>query len=161
MAKAKRGVPEGYHTITAGLWIDGAAEAIKWYQKALGAEEKGRMAGPDGKIMHAELKIGDSYLFLSDQMMDAKTARQLGGTPMSLMIYVDDADALFNRALEAGAKVKMPIADMFWGDRYGRFIDPFGHDWGVATRKEDLTEAEIGQRFEAFMKQMAQQQPKK
>jgi PhnB protein len=159
MAKAKNAVPEGFHTVTPHLIMGNAAAAIDWYKKALGAEEKARAVGPDGKIMHAELRIGNSIVMLNDAMMGGKSARTLGGSPASLWVYVDDADSLFNRAVAAGAKVPDgpmgQIADQFWGDRCGTFTDPEGFSWTIATRKEDLTDPEIQQRQQQFFKQMA------
>ncbi len=160
MMKAKRPVPEGYHTITPQLTLDNAAQAIDWYKKALGAEELGRSTGPDGKIMHAELRVGDSRFMLNDEMGGGKSARALGGSPMSLWLYVDDCDAIFNRAVAAGGKVDGPMgkmADQFWGDRSGTFTDPYGYRWSIASHKEDLTPQEMQQRQDEFMKQMAHQ----
>jgi PhnB protein len=161
MAKAKNAVPEGYHTVTPQLTMDNAAQAIDWYKKALGAEEAGRAVGPDGKIMHAEIRIGDSRIMLNDAMMGGKGATAMGGSPASLWIYVEDSDALFNRAVAAGGKVlggpMGPMADQFWGDRCGTFTDPQGYKWTIATRKEDLTHEEMNQRQAAFMKQFAAQ----
>ena len=157
MAKAKKAVPEGYRTITPQLTMDDAPAAIEWYKKALGAQELSRSAGPDGKIMHAELQIGDSRIMLNDTMMGSKGPKALGGSPMSLWLYVEDADALFNRAVAAGAQVKMPIGDQFWGDRCGQVSDPHGYSWSIATRKEDLTREEMNQRATEFFKQFAQQ----
>jgi PhnB protein len=156
MAKAKSAVPEGFHTLTPQLVLDNAAQTIEWYTKALGAQEVSRSVGPDGKIMHAELKIGDSRFMVNDAMMGTKGPKALGGSPASLWLFVDDSDALYNRAVAAGAKVQMPIADQFWGDRAGSVADPAGYSWWIATRKEDLTTTEIRQRAEAFFKQMAQ-----
>jgi PhnB protein len=155
MAKAARPVPEGLRTITPQLALDNAAETIEWYKRAFGAEEINRGLGPDGKIMHAELEIGDSRFMVNDVMM-GKGPRELGGSPASLWLYVDDADALFNRAVKAGAKVQMPLDNQFWGDRGGAVADPSGYTWWIATRKEDLTHAEIQQRAAEFFKQMAQ-----
>lgn len=155
--KAKRGVPEGYHTATPSLVVDDAAQAIDWYKKALGAEELSRAAGPDGKIMHAEIRIGNSRIMLNDEMGGVKSARAQGGSPMSLWLYVDDCDTLFNRAVSAGAKVAGPmgqLTDQFWGDRSGTFTDPFGYRWSVATHKEDLTPAEMERRGAEFFKSM-------
>ena len=161
MAKAKRAVPEGYHTVTPQLVIDNAAQAIDWYKKALGAEELARAVGPDGKIMHAEVRIGDSRIMLNDAMGGAKTPKSLGGSPVSLWIYVEDADSLFNRAVSAGATVPPgpmgAIADQFWGDRCGSFTDPHGFRWTIATHKEDLTPQEMQQRQDEFMKNFAPQ----
>src|SRR5438093_754904 len=142
MAKPAKGIPKGFHTITPGLIVKGA-------DKAIGAEETMRMSGPDGKtVMHAEMKIGDSIFFVSDEFPDmgALSPQSVGGSPCALHLYVNDVDAAFKRALDAGAQVKMPVADMFWGDRYGKIQDPFGHGWGLATPKEELTPEEIRQR---------------
>ena len=161
MAKAKSPIPEGFHTVTPQLVLDNAAEAIDWYKKGLGAEELGRAVGPDGKILHAELRIGNSIFMANDAMMGAKGAKAFGGSPMLLWIYVDDADALFNRALKAGGQVAPgpmgAMADQFWGDRCGTFTDPAGYRWTIATRKEEFTPQEMKQRQEAWMKQFAQQ----
>jgi PhnB protein len=156
MAKATKPVPEGFHTVTAQLILEDAASTIDWYKKALGAEERMRALGPDGKVMHAEIQIGDTILMVNDPMGGARSPKALGGSPTSLWIYVPDCDALFNRAAAAGAKVVMPVADQFWGDRSGTLIDPSGFQWTIATHKEDLTPAEINQRQEAFFKQMTQ-----
>jgi PhnB protein len=156
MAKATKPVPEGFHTVTAQLILDDAASTIDWYKKALGADERMRALGPDGKVMHAEIQIGDTILMVNDPMGGAKSPKALGGSPTSLWIYVPDCDALFNRAAAAGAKVVMPVADQFWGDRSGTLIDPSGFQWTIATHKEDLTPAEINQRQEEFFKQMTQ-----
>jgi PhnB protein len=156
MAKAAKAVPTGYHTITPSLTLDNASQAIDWYKKALGAEELSRSAGPDGKIMHAELKIGDSRFMMNDVMMGGKGPKAYGGSPASLWLYVEDSDTLFNRAVKAGAQVQMPLADQFWGDRGGAVADPEGYTWWISTRKEDLTPAEMQQRAQEFFKQMAQ-----
>jgi PhnB protein len=156
MAKAAKAVPEGFHTITPQLVLDNAAQAIDWYVKAFGAKEIRRSAGPDGKIMHAELAIGNSRFMANDAMMGTKGPHALGGSPVSLWLYVDDSDALFKRAVDAGAKVQMAIADQFWGDRAGSVVDPAGYSWWISTRKEDLTPEEIRQRMEAMIKQMPQ-----
>ena len=157
MAKAKRAVPEGYHTVTPSLTFDDAAGAIDWYKKALGAEELARAKGPDGKIMHAELRIGDSRIMLNDPIMGSKGPKGMGGSPASLWLYVEDCDSLFNRAVAAGAQVKMPLGDQFWGDRSGTVADPHGYSWSIATHKEDLTPEEMQQRQAEFFKQFAQQ----
>jgi len=156
MAQATKPVPEGFHTVTAQLIVDDAASTLDWYKKALGAEERMRAPGPDGKIMHAEIKIGDTILMVNDPMGGGKGPKALGGSPASLWIYVPDCDALFNRAAAAGAKVVMPVADQFWGDRSGTLVDPAGYQWTIATHKEDLTPVEINQRQEEFFKQMTQ-----
>ena len=161
MAKAKTPVPTGFHTVTPQLIFDNAAQAIDWYKKALGAEEKSRAVGPDGKIMHAELQIGDSRIMVNDAMGGAKSAKTFGGSPISLWVYVADCDALFNRAVKAGAKVPPgpmgQLADQFWGDRTGSFSDPYGYQWTIATRKEDLSKEEMDRRAQEFFAQMALQ----
>ena len=162
MAKRVEAIPDGYHTVTPYLMVRGADRAIEFYKRAFGAEALMRRPGTDGKsIMHAEIKIGDSRIFLSDEFpeMGCRSPQSLGGTASSLHLYVEDVNAAFKRAVSAGAQVKMPVADMFWGDRFGRLIDPFGHEWGMATHKEDLTPAEIGKRAEAFFKDMAKSKP--
>ena len=160
MAKAKRAIPEGHHTVTPHLVLDNAAKAIEWYKKALGAEEVARALGPDGKIMHAEIRIGNSLVMLNDEMGGGRSAKTIGGSPVSLWLYVEDCDALFNRAVAAGAKVAPnpmgPLQDQFWGDRSGTINDPFGYQWSIATHKEDLTPDEMKQRMDAFMKSVAQ-----
>jgi PhnB protein len=155
MAKAAKAVPEGFHTITPQLVLDNAAETIDWYTKALGAKEISRSAGPDGKIMHAELQFGDSRIMVNDVMMGAKGPQALGGSPASLWLYVEDSDAVYNRAVREGAKVQMPLDNQFWGDRAGAVQDPAGYTWWISTRKEDLTQAEIRQRMEEVFKQPA------
>jgi PhnB protein len=161
MAKARSAVPAGFHTVTPQLTLDNATQALDWYKRALGAEEVMRAPGPDGKIMHAEIRIGNSLIMLNDEMGGARSAKALGGSPASLWLYVEDCDALFNRAVAAGARVSPgpmgQLQDQFWGDRSGTFTDPHGYQWTIATRKEDLTPEEIGQRQDQFMKQFAAQ----
>ncbi len=159
MAKKVQAIPEGYHTLTPGLIVQGAARAIEFYRKAFGAEERMRMPAPDGRIMHSELKIGDSIIFVNDEMPDMQclSPKTLKGSPISLYIYVENVDAAFKRAVEAGATVTMPLADMFWGDRFGKLVDPFGHQWGLATHKEDVAPAEMKKRQEAYFAQMSKQ----
>jgi len=144
-------IPEGMHSLTPHLVCAGAAEAIEFYKNAFGAVERGRMPGPDGKLMHAQVSIGDSYLMLVDEMPQWKCLgpKALGGSPVTLHLYVEDADAVFERAVAAGAQVVMPLDDMFWGDRYGQLLDPFGHKWSVATHVRDLTSEEIRQAAES------------
>ncbi len=158
MAGSVKPIPQGFHTVTPSLVVRNAAQAIDFYKKALGAEELMRMASPGGKIGHAELKIGDSIIFLSDEMpeMGCKSPQTLGGSAGTLHLYVEDVDKAFQRAINAGGKTTMPVADMFWGDRYGVFVDPYGHSWGLGTHKEDLTEQEIEERAKDFYAQMAQ-----
>jgi PhnB protein len=151
-------IPSGFHTLTPHLVVKGASEAIDFYKKAFGAEKIGRAAGPDGKsLMHVDLKIGDSRLFLVDEFpeMDCRGPQSIGGTPVTIHMYVEDVDAAFSKAVAAGAEVRMPLADMFWGDRYGVLTDPFGHAWSLATHKEDLTAEEIGKRAQAAFSESA------
>jgi|SRR5581483_8269818 len=160
MATAKSAVPAGFHTVTPHLILDDTAEAIAWYAAALGAEEVApRALGPDGRVMHAEIRIGNSVLMLNDAMGGGRSAKALGGSPIGLWIYVDDCDALYRRAVAAGAQVPPGpmgvLGDQFWGDRTGTVSDPFGYMWTIATRKEDLTSAEMAERFDAFVKQIA------
>ncbi len=161
MAKAKSAIPEGYHTVTPQLTLDNAAQAIDWYKKAFGADEVSRFAGPDGQIMHAELRVGNSRIMLNDAMMGAKSAKAMGGSPASFWIYVDDCDSLFKRAVDAGAEAAGgamgEMQDQFWGDRSGTVVDPQGYKWTIATRKEDLTREELRKRGEEFMKNFAPQ----
>ena len=156
MARAISAVPKGLHTITPQLTLDNAAETLAWYQKAFGAEEIYRSVGPDGKVMHAEVHIGNSAFFVNDVMMDhGRGPKGYGGSPAGFWLYVDDCDALYKRAVDAGAKVAQPLEDQFWGDRAGLITDPAGYCWWIATRKEDLTQKELNQRAEAHSK-MAQ-----
>jgi uncharacterized glyoxalase superfamily protein PhnB len=136
-------VPEGFHTITPHITVKNAAQILDFYKKAFGAEEIARMPGPNGEIMHAEVRIGDSPLMLCDEFPDMGKHAPRGGTPVTLHVYVKDCDAFFDRAVKAGAKVIMPLQDMFWGDRYGQLEDPSGHHWAIATHKEDLTPEQI------------------
>ena len=146
--KRVKPIPDGYHSVTPYLAVRNADRAIDFYKRAFGARELMRMAGPDGKVRHAELKIGDSIIFLSDEMPGGSTRspESLGGASGYQYLYVKDVDATFKRAVDAGARVLMPVADMFWGDRFGRLADPFGHEWGLSTHKEDLTPDEIARR---------------
>jgi PhnB protein len=158
MKKSTQPVPEGFHTVTPSLIVRNGAQAIEFYKKALGAEEIMRMAGPDGKIGHAELKIGDSIIFLTDEnpAMHCMSPQTLGGVASSLYLYVADVDTAFQRAIDAGGKATMPVTDMFWGDRFGNFVDPYGHNWGLSTHTRDMTEQEIEEGAKAFHAQMAQ-----
>lgn len=152
-------IPRGFRTITPELVVSRAAEAIDFYKRAFGAREVMRMASPDGKIVHAELRIGDSLFFLNDEFPQgaARSPQSLGGASGSLHVYVPNVDATFKRAVDAGAQVRMAVADMFWGDRYGQLADPFGHVWALATHTQDLTPAQQRKRAEEFMKQSASQ----
>jgi PhnB protein len=148
MSSRVKPIPSGMHTLTPHLVVKGASKAIEFYKKAFGAEEIGRFQTPDGQsIMHADLKIGDSHVFLVDEFpeMDCRGPQSVGGTPVTIHMYVEDVDAAFGKAVAAGANVRMPLADMFWGDRYGMLIDPFGHAWSIATHKKDLTPEEMRQ----------------
>jgi uncharacterized glyoxalase superfamily protein PhnB len=149
-----RSIPEGFHSVTPHLICAGAAEAIEFYKKAFGAVEAGRMAGPGGKIMHAQLRIGDSPIMLADDIPGrCQGPLDLKGTPVFIHLYVPDVDAVFAQAVAAGAKPVMPLADMFWGDRYGQVQDPFGHVWSLATHQRDVTPEQM----QAAMQQMMSQ----
>ena len=149
-----KSIPDGYHTATPYLIINGAAAAIEFYKKAFGATVLLRMDAPGGKIGHAEIKIGDSPIMLADEHPDMgyRGPQTIGGTPVSIMLYVEGVDTVFDRALAAGAKVKQAVKDQFYGDRSGTLEDPFGHVWTIATHTEDLAPDEIGRRAAAFMK---------
>ena len=138
-------IPDGMHSLTPHLVCNGAADAIEFYKRAFGAVEMGRVPGPDGRLMHAQVRIGDSALMLVDEWPDmgAVGPKALKGSPVTIHLYVTDVDATVTQAVAAGAKVTMPVDDMFWGDRYGRLEDPFGHQWSVATHKRDLSPEEI------------------
>jgi PhnB protein len=146
-------IPAGYHTATPYLVCRRAANAIDFYKQAFGAKEKFRMPGPDGTIGHAEIQIGDSVIMLGEEAIDrgAKSPETLGGSPTSVMLYVKDVDRFAEKALAAGATVVMPLQDMFWGDRYGRIKDPFGHEWSIATHKEDISPREMAKRAQSAM----------
>ena len=141
-------IPDGYPRVTPYLIVDGAAAAIDFYKSVLGATERMRMAGPDGKLGHAELEIGDSVIMLADEHpeMNARGPKTVGGTPVFLHVYVEDADSVFERAVEAGAEPLQPVEDKFYGDRSGGFEDPFGHHWNVATHVEDIPLDEMSKR---------------
>jgi len=151
-------VPSGYHTITPFLTVRDAARAIEFYKQAFGATDRGVMKGPDGKVMHAELQIGDSIIMLSDEFPEfgAKSPEALNGSPMGLHIYIENVDAAFDRAVKAGAHVEMPVAEQFWGDRYGRLRDPFGHKWSIATHTRDLPRDEMKREMDDAMAKMQQ-----
>jgi PhnB protein len=149
---AVKAIPDGYYSLTPYLVCKSAAKAIDFYTKAFGAEETVRMPGPDGQVMHAEVKIGNAMLMLSDENKDRGylSPDSIGGTATSIMFYTDDVDAVFDRAIAAGAKSEVPPADMFWGDRMGNLVDPFGHKWAIATHKEDVTPDEMERRMQAI-----------
>jgi uncharacterized glyoxalase superfamily protein PhnB len=149
-------VPEYLHSLTPNLVFNNAAQAIEFYKKAFGATELTRHPGPGGIVIHAELKIGDSVIFVNDTMGATLPTPEPGRTaPMYLHLYVPDVDAVFASAIGAGAKVEMPVQDMFWGDRYGKITDPFGHQWGLATHKEDVSPDELAKRQAAFFAKSA------
>jgi len=152
-------VPEGFHTITPNLVCRNAARAIDYYKTVFGATELMRMPGPNGTIMHAELQIGDSRIFVNDTMNKTPASGPEGGVtnPMYIHLYVPDADVIFNRAVTGGARVDMPLQDMFWGDRYGKITDQFGQQWGIATHKEDVAPDEMKRRQDAFFAKTAGQ----
>jgi PhnB protein len=154
---ATKPIPEGYHTLTPYLAVDDAAEAIEFYKQAFGATERMRMDAPGGKIGHAEIEIGDSVVMLSDPFPQStvKSPKEIGGTSASVFMYVEDVDAVVQRAVDAGATVSMEIEDMFWGDRFGSIADPFGHTWSIATHVEDLAPEEIAERGKAAMAAMS------
>ena len=159
MPKSVKPIPEGYHAITPNLVCRNAARAIEFYKTAFGATEITRAPGPNGTVMHAELKIGDSIFFVNDSMSKTPIpSPDPGGTnPMYIHLYVTDADAIFNRAVTGGARVEMPLQNMFWGDRYGKLTDPFGQQWGIATHIEDVAPEEMKKRQEAFFAKAAGQ----
>jgi PhnB protein len=158
MAQKVRPIPEGYHTLTASIVVSDAARAIDFYKRAFGAVEIGRFPSPDGKIAHAEMKIGDSKLMLSDEFSFGPTRapESLGGTTTVFYLYTEDVDSLYNRAVQAGATVKFPLKDQFWGDRTGHLADPFGHIWALATHKEDVDPEEMKRRGAVEMAKMAE-----
>jgi uncharacterized glyoxalase superfamily protein PhnB len=149
-------IPEGMHSITPHLVCAGAAEAIEFYKKAFGAVEGARLPGPDGKLMHAMIRIGDSAVMLVDEMPQwgALGPKSLKGSPVTLHLYVEDVDAVVKRAVSLGAKVTMPVDDMFWGDRYGKLEDPFGHHWSIGTHQRDVTAEEMQQAMRDMAKTM-------
>jgi PhnB protein len=160
MAKAAKAIPEGYHSVTPYLVVGDAAKALDFYKKALGATVTVRMDGPNGKITHAEFRIGDSTIMLSDEMPQGacKAPQTLGGATSSVFLYIEDVDKIFNQAVAAGSKSVMPPTDQFWGDRFGTLIDPFGQVWSIATHIEDVAPEEMKRRSDEFMAKMAQQQ---
>jgi PhnB protein len=157
MASRAKEIPKGFHTATPHLVVPDIAKAIDFYKRAFGAEELYRM-DIDGKVGHAEIKIGDSVIMLSPEMPQRymRSPQSLGGTAVDILLYVRDVDQAFKRAVAEGAKITMPLDDMFWGDRYGRVTDPFGHSWSLATHKEDVKPEEVRKRAKAAMSEMAQ-----
>jgi PhnB protein len=160
MASKVRRVPEGLHTVTPHLVVRGAAQAIEFYKKAFGAKEQRRAPGPDGKtLLHAEVQIGDSRIFLNDEYpeMGAISPQGLKGTPVTIHLQVEDVDSLYQQAVSAGAQVVMPLADQFWGDRYGMVTDPFGHQWSMASHVKDMTPEEMAKASAAAFAAMEKQ----
>jgi len=157
MTKTANPIPPGYHTLTPHMIIKDATAAIEFYEKAFGAVKRGVLNAPDGKLMHAEIQIGDSIIMIHDEFpqMNSLGPVSRGGVTMSLMMYVVDADAAFDKAVKAGCTATMPLANQFWGDRYGKVTDPFGHEWAIATHIEDLTMEECARHAEDAMKLMA------
>jgi PhnB protein len=147
-----KAIPDGYYSLTPYLVCKGAAKAIEFYAKVFGAQEMVRMPGPHGSIAHAEVKIGNSMLMLADENPERGhlSPESIGGSASSIMFYTDDVDQVFKRAVAAGAKAEMPPADMFWGDRMGNIVDPFGHKWAIATHKEDVSPEEMEKRMAAM-----------
>jgi PhnB protein len=150
-------IPDGYHSVTPYLYIKGAAKAIDYYKNVFGAKERVRMPGPNGRIMHAELQIGDSMIMLADEnlQIDAKSPETLGGVASSLALYVENVDAITQKAVTAGAKLVRPVQDQFYGDRSGTISDPFGHVWTIATHVEDVSPEEMKKRMAQFASQAA------
>jgi PhnB protein len=163
MAQRVKPVPEGYHTVTAALNVHDGVHALEFYTKALGAKERNRMVGQDGKITHAEIQIGDSIIMIADETpaMGNRSPKTLGGTVGGIWLYVPDADALYKRAVAAGATSIYEPVDMFWGDRTSRIRDPFGHEWSISTHKEDVPPAEMEKRAKDFYAQMASRPPRR
>ena len=159
MPAQARPIPQGFHSATPYLTLNDAARAIDFYKRAFGAQEVMRMDGPGGKIGHAEIKIGDSIIMLADEMPGcaSRSPQSLSGTTAGVFLYVENVDKVFNQAVSAGAQVETQLADMFWGDRYGRLKDPFGHSWSIATHKEDVAPAEMSKRMQEAVAKMGQQ----
>jgi uncharacterized glyoxalase superfamily protein PhnB len=158
MASQVKPIPDGFNSISAYLIVKDSVEAMEFYSKAFGGETITRMPGPDGKgTLHAEMRIGNSVLMLSDENPDwgTKSPLTMGCTTVHLHLYVEDADAAFNQAVAAGCEVTQPISDVFWGDRYARVNDPFGHAWSIATHTEDLTPEELDERAKKFLAEMS------
>jgi PhnB protein len=155
-----KAIPEGYHTITPSLIVRDARKASDFYKKAFGAEDIMAMPGPGGAIMHAEMRIGNSRIMMADEnpQWNCKSPAAFGGSPVTFYVYVENVDAAWKRATDAGAKVVMPLADMFWGDRCGKVEDPFGHGWSLAQRVTDLTPEQITEGQKAFIAEMQQKQ---
>jgi PhnB protein len=156
MASRAEEIPKGFHTVTPYLTVTDSARAIDFYKRAFGAEELFRVDLPDGKVAHAEIKIGNSIIMLCDEMPGwSRSPQSLGGTAVNIFLYIKDVDQVFKQAVAAGAKIAMPVDDMFWGDRYGMVTDPFGHSWSLATHKEDVLPDELRKRAQAAMAKVA------
>jgi PhnB protein len=155
MTSKTKPIPDGYHSVTPYLITRNAAQAIEFYKRAFGAQERGTLPMPDGKIGHAELQIGNSFVMLSDEFpqMGQQSPQSLNGSPVGLALYVENVDEVFNRAVKAGATVKDPVSDKFWGDRAGSIIDPFGHKWTILTHQEDVSIPEMQKRMEKMFSQ--------
>jgi len=150
-----KAVPPGYTTVTPSITVKDAPKVIEFYKKAFGATECARMAGPDGKIVHAEIQIGTSIIMMNDEIMGSRSAQTIGGSPVSFYVYVEDADAAFKKAIAAGAKQQYELTNMFWGDRMGALEDPFGIKWTIAQHIKDVSPEQMKKGSEEFMKQMA------
>jgi PhnB protein len=158
MSKKVQAIPEGYRTLAPSLTCKNATAAIDFYKKVFGAKELARMMGPNNSVMHADLQIGDSHVFLADEWPGMASAPNpqtpAGQTGHAIFVYIEDMDSVMKRAADAGARLDMPAQDMFWGDRYGKFTDPFGHNWAIATHIEDVAPADMKGRMDAAMKEM-------
>jgi PhnB protein len=154
---AVKPVPEGYYTLTPYLAVDDATAAIEWYERAFGAKERSRMPGPDGKIAHAEIEIGDSIVMLADPFpqSNVRPPKEIRGTTAAIFMYVENVDDIYRQAIDAGATVTSEPEDMFWGDRFASITDPYGHAWQIATHVEDLTPEQIQERSQEWMAAMA------
>ena len=150
---AVKPIPEGYHTVTPYLVVNRAVDAVEFYKRALGATERMCLVAPDGKVAHAEIKVGDSIIILADETEQFRSPQSFGGSAVSIFLYVEDVDTWFHRATEAGAKTIRPVQDQFYGERLGMLHDPFGHVWTISTHKEDVSQEEISRRAEALFKQ--------
>ena len=163
MNESPKTIPEGYHSINTYLVVKNADKAIQFYKKAFGAEERFRMHGPDGKtIMHADLKIGDSVFMLTEESKEMKSLspESIGGSPVTMYVYVKDVDSIYNQAVSEGATVLKPVSDQFYGDRSGYLRDPFGHLWSIATHKKDLSPDELRKAAEVFFEEMSKMKAK-
>jgi PhnB protein len=154
MAKKAHAIPKGFHSVTPYLAVQDVPQAIDFYRRAFGAEEIMRMNGPHGTVSHAEIKIGDSIIMLAEETPNGglRSPQSLGGSAVSMVLYLKDVDSTFEQALSAGAKEQQPLSNMFWGDRYGRLTDPFGHSWSLATHVEDVSPEEMSRRAQEAMK---------